>query len=396
MGGIAIVGTGISGVQLALHLQMAGVDTTLYSPRTVEEHRGGRLPNCVVRWAATLERERRLGVSSWGANDFAAMHVRVAADRPLAFSGRLSSPANTTDFRLYLPELLEHYETRGGALVIRACEPAGLESLARRHDLVVVAAGRDGFGGVFPVDRARSPHRVPARHLTAALFHGLAGPDPVGIEFTVVPGGGEVLQLPFYSFAGSVSAVAVNAVPGGPLSGLTHVDPTGDPAGFRDALLGLLQAYVPSVHDRVDRSAFELTGPLDVIQGQILPTVRQGWASLGDGKYAVAIGDAWVVNDPVAAQGANLGSRAACLLGEMIAAGGPYDERFCRQAEGRLWQVAAAPTLLSNALLEPPSPPVIDVLVRATQDPSVADRFVSGFGDPEGMLAMLAPERAAC
>ncbi|MDQ4138724.1 MAG: monooxygenase [Actinomycetota bacterium] len=342
-----------------------------------------------------MERERRLGVSSWDANDFGAMHVRVAADPPLAFTGRLSGPANTTDFRLYLPELLEQYEARGGAVVIRSCEPAALEALGRRHDLVVVAAGRD-FRGVFPADPARSPHRAPARHLTAGLFHGLAWPEPVGIEFTLVPGGGEVLQLPFHSLAGSVSAVAVNAVPGGPLSGLAQLDPAGDPAGFRAALLGLLQMHVPSIHERIDRSAFELTGPLDLIQGQILPVVRQAWAALSDGKYALAIGDAWVVNDPVAAQGANLGSRTACLLGDMIAAGGPYDERFCRQVEDRLWQVAAAPTLLSNALLEPPSPPVVDVLVRATQDPSVADRFVSGFGDPEGMLAMLAPERAAC
>jgi hypothetical protein len=33
---------------------------------------------------------------------------------------------------------------------------------------------------------------------------------------------------------------------------------------------------------------------------------------------------------------------------------------------------------------------------RATQDQSVADRVTSGFADPEGMLALLAPEPAAC
>jgi hypothetical protein len=33
---------------------------------------------------------------------------------------------------------------------------------------------------------------------------------------------------------------------------------------------------------------------------------------------------------------------------------------------------------------------------QAAQDQATADRFVSGFGNPEGMLAMFAPEPAAC
>lgn len=98
----------------------------------------------------------------------------------------------------------------------------------------------------------------------------------------------------------------------------------------------------------------------------------------------------------MAAQGANLGSRCALLLGESIAAGGPYDEAFCQRVEARLWEAAEAPTMLSNGLLEPPSPGVIDLLVRAGQDQALADRFVSGFGDPEGMLAMFTAEPAAC
>lgn len=150
------------------------------------------------------------------------------------------------------------------------------------------------------------------------------------------------------------------------------------------------------MRDQVDSSSFGLTGQLDVLQGRLLPVVRQAWTPLDEGKHALAIGDAWILNDPVAAQGANLGSRSAALLAELIEAGGPYDEAFCRQADSRLWGAAVAPTMLSNALLEPPTPAVIDVLVRAAQDSTFADRFASGFGDPEGMLAMFTPEPAAC
>jgi hypothetical protein len=281
-------------------------------------------------------------------------------------------------------------------VVVGPCDPADLERLAWRHDLVVVAAGRDGFGGLFPRDPARSPHTAPARHVTAGLYHGVAWPDPPGPDLTIIPGVGEIFELSFHSFDGPVTALSIEAVPGGPLARLSEFSYDDEPIAFQAALLDVLETFAPVVHQRVDRSAFGLTRPEDLLQGRLTPVVRRAWAPLGEGKHAVAIGDAWILNDPIAAQGANLGSRCAFLLGEAIAAGGPYDESFCRSAADRLWEAAAAPTMLSNALLEPPTEPVIDVLVQASRDQAVADHFVSGFGDPEGMLAMLSAEPAAC
>src|SRR5581483_11485616 len=385
MGGIGIVGTGISGLQLALYLQSAEIETTVYSPQTAAELRAGRLPNLVFRWAPTLDRERQLDVFDWDDHAIGAMHVRVAGDPPLGFCGRLSRPACGTDFRIYLPALLARYESRGGRVVGGPCGPRDLGRLAERHDLVVVAAGRDGFGGVFPRDPARSPHERPARHLCAGLYRGVTWPEPAGIELVLVPGGGEIFQLCFHSFEGPVTALSVEAVPGGPLDRLSHLDQAANPAAFEAALLGLLESAAPSIRARIDRSAFGLTRREDLVQGRLVPVVRRAWAALGDGKHALAVGDAWILNDPIAAQGANLGSRCAFLVGEAIAAGGPYDEVFCRRVEERMWEAAAAPTALSNALLEPPAPPVIDLLVRAAQDQTLADCFVSGFGDPEGM-----------
>lgn len=399
MGGIGIVGTGISGLQLALYLQSAGIETTVYAPQSLEQHRSGRLPNCVVRWAPTLDRERELGVFHWPDNLMTTLHFRVATfpgEPPVAFSGRLTRPANTTDFRLYLPALYEDYERRGGRVVVGQCPPAELGRLAARHELVVIAAGRDGFGGIFPRDGSRSPHEHPPRRITAGLFRGIVWPEPAGIDFVLVPGGGEILQIPFHSFDGPITALAVNASPGGPLDVLSGLRYDDDPTRFEKALVELLDNFAPSIRSRLDQSSFGLNRPDDLLQGRLVPVVRRAWAALGDGRHAVAIGDAWILNDPVAAQGANLGSRCAFLVGEAIAGGGPYDAAFCRRLETRLWEAAEAPTMLSNALLEPPPPAVIDLLVRAGRDQALADRFVSGFGDPEGMLATFAAEPAAC
>jgi 2-polyprenyl-6-methoxyphenol hydroxylase-like FAD-dependent oxidoreductase len=395
MSGIGIVGTGISGLQLALYLQAQGVDTTVYSTRSVEEHRVGRLPNCVMRWAPTVHRERALGAYHREDNVVGAVHVRVAAEHPLSFCGRLAEPANTTDFRLYLPDLLEDYQTRGGTLVVGACGPDDLDALGRRHDLVAVAGGRDGFDRVFLPDTARSPHETAPRHITAGLYHGIAWPEPAGVEFSIIPGLGEIFQVSFHSFDGPVSAVTVEGVPGGPLARLAQLDYEHDPHGFEVGLLEILQTHAPSLYERVDRSAFGLTRPLDLLQGRITPVVRRSWTPLDGGSYAIAIGDAWILNDPIAAQGANLGSRCAFVLGAQIVAAGPYHERFCRDAEDLLWQAAEVPTILSNALLEPPTEPILDLLVRASQDRATADQFAEGFGEPDRLLRMLAGEPAA-
>ncbi len=281
MGGIGIVGTGISGLQLALYLQHKGVDTTVYSPRSVEEHRTGRLPNCVMRWAPTVDRERELGVYRREANVVGAVHVRVAAAHPLAFCGHLAGPANTTDFRLYLPDLLEDYQSRGGRLVVGGVGSADLDTLGRGHDLVVVANGRDGFGGVFPRDPARSPHQTPPRHITAGLYHGVGWPDPAGVEFTIVPGLGEIFQVSFHSFDGPISAVAVEGIPGGPLAKLAELDYDQDPPAFEGALLDILQTYAPTLAERVDHSTFGLARPVDLLQGRLTPVVRQAWSPAG-------------------------------------------------------------------------------------------------------------------
>jgi|SRR5581483_3882476 len=396
MGGIGIVGTGISGLQLALYLQGAGVDTTVYAPQPAGELRAGRLLNLVFRWAPTVGREQELGLDLWPEHSVGAVHVRVAGEGAPAFCGRLPAAARATDFRLYLPALLEHYEARGGRVVVGATDPAGLEALARRHELVVVAAGRDGFGGVFPRHPGRSPHTGPARHVTAGLYRGIAGPEPAGPDITLVPGVGEIFLLRFHSFDGPAVALSVEAVPGGPLDRLSDLAYEADPAAFESALLALLERFAPALARRVDRAAFGLTRPLDLLQGRLTPVVRQAVAPLAGGRAAIAIGDAWILNDPIAAQGANLGSRCAFLLGDAVLAGGPYDEAFCRRVESRLWAAALAPTTLSNALLEPPSEAAVAALVEAAQDQARADRFAAGFADPEDMLTLLAGEPAGC
>jgi 2-polyprenyl-6-methoxyphenol hydroxylase-like FAD-dependent oxidoreductase len=207
------------------------------------------------------------------------------------------------------------------------------------------------------------------------------------------PRPGEIFQVCFHSFDGPVSAIAVEGIPGGPLAALAHLDRDADPTGFDAAVLKIIQEHAPSLRERIDTATFGLTRPRDLLQGQITPVVRRVWAEV-NGTYAIALGDAWITHDPIAAQGANLGSRCAFLLGELITTSLSYDQQFCLEVERKMGELALAPTALSLAMLEPPGPELNHLLARAATDPAVADRFADGFAHPNALIASLNPAAA--
>ena len=87
-----------------------------------------------------------------------------------------------------------------------------------------------------------------------------------------------------------------------------------DPRHFEMTALALLREHAPLIAARIDVRSFSLTRPLDLLQGAITPTVRQGYARLDNGRFAIAIGDVHVLNDPLIAQGGNTASHAAWAL----------------------------------------------------------------------------------
>lgn len=339
---VAIVGTGISGLTLALRLQRLGIGTTVFADRTLAQHRAGRIATLACRWGDTLDRERALGVAHWdGVAGLAHETVTVrVAGTPWGHVRRLRRPTQSVDFRVYLPALLADYTARGGRVVPAptCADAAGLDRLTAGHALVVVATGRRSLPALFPLRADRSPFTRPARLLVGGVFAGVTRPDPPGLGVTVHPEGGEIFEQVFLTDRGLATALLVEAVPGGPLEPLARLDPA-TPA-FAAAFLATARQSRMPIAGRIDEGAFGLLGPDDGLVGAITPVVRHGVAALPGGRTALAIGDAWITWDPVAGKGANVGAHCAWVLAGRIAAGGPFDARWAAAAEAAMWAVA--------------------------------------------------------
>lgn len=144
MNNIGIVGTGIAGLQLGLFLQQRGIPTTIYTDRTPEQQRGGRILNNVVRFGHTREREHALGIKHWDVigPDLTSVSLAVGGEHPLGFVGHLSRPASYVDMRLYQASAA----ARIRAVDLRADRPAQLwpdtaARLAPRRDHADGATG---------------------------------------------------------------------------------------------------------------------------------------------------------------------------------------------------------------------------------------------------------------
>jgi 2-polyprenyl-6-methoxyphenol hydroxylase-like FAD-dependent oxidoreductase len=100
----------------------------------------------------------------------------------------------------------------------------------------------------------------------------------------------------------------------------------------------------------------------------------------------MGLGDAVVLNDPVAGQGLNCAAKMAHHVGEAIVKHGaePFTADWMRGTFEQFWHSDAQYiTAFSNMLLEPPPPHVQQLLGAATGVPAVADMFFGNFAEPQ-------------
>jgi 2-polyprenyl-6-methoxyphenol hydroxylase-like FAD-dependent oxidoreductase len=397
MTSIAVIGSGVSGLHLGLFLEQHDVPVTIYTDRTPEQIASGRLLNTVAHHHHTLERERALSVHHWDADEYGYVchqHAITGLPEPVRFRGDFDHPSSVIDYRLYLPRLMEDFQERGGELVVAPIDASAAERLSHGHDLVVIAGGR-GLGAMFAPRPDKCPYDRPQRRLSAGVYHGVEYSDPKGVGVHMSLGHGELLELPITSREGFATALLFENIPGGDLEVLADIRYEDDPAQFNRVVLEKLQQHYPMCFERVDHASFGLQGPTDLLQGALTPVVREDYVRLSSGRYALAMGDAHCVVDPVNGQGANSASFSAWVIGHAILEDYAFDERFCRRVAREREAFVHGVSDWTNMILNP-EPHVVELLGAMAQSKPLCDAYTRNFNHPDRQWDALAtPQRTA-
>jgi len=391
---IGIVGAGVGGLHLALYLQKHGIQPTILTDRTPEQYANVRLLNTVAHHAVTVARENELGVNHWDNPDWIYHHHDhfFGFPEPLKFRGRFSRPSRAVDYRLYLPQLMEDFLGRGGQIEYGNIQDDDVAALAARFDLLVVSTGKGALGRMFAYRPEHSPFTQPQRLLCVGLYSGLRQDGPRGVTLSVSPGHGEMIVIPTLTFDGMKDALLMENVPGADMADLVSLSYDENPAVFRQTVLDKLEKHHPTTYDRIDTHRFDLAQPLDLLQGAVVPTVRQTSVAFDNGRYAIALGDVHSVVDPMMGQGANMASYAAFVLGEAIVGADVFDARFCEQVDQAREDRVLAASRWTNLMLQPPTEAVGRLIYTMADNRALCDEFTENFNYPERQWDHLASE----
>ncbi|MEU4766919.1 styrene monooxygenase/indole monooxygenase family protein [Actinosynnema sp. NPDC023794] len=390
MGTIAVIGAGQAGLVLSAALLRAGWQVTLYSDRTAEEHLDDRGRPTACLFGDQVEYEADLGLDFWPeASRMRRIHLDLfTEDRSLAFSvdAPLRKPALAVDQRLKFSAGLKELGSRGASVVIDTVDVDDLDRLAASHDLVVVTAGHKSLTGLFERDPVRSVHSEPQRSLFMVNIHGYemaARPEHREGVFSFLPGTLEVFWIPFHDKdVGESRSIVVEAAPGG------RADRFGDVTSA-DEGLAVLKDVVDDLfpHESAFLRPARPTSPVTWIKGQIVPVVRKPVAVLPSGRHVLGLGDAVVLNDPLAGQGANNATRMARFFAEELTAhGGPFTALWLTERFDEWWERGCYTSDFSNGLLAPLNDEQKTVMLAASRREDIGEQLWEGFNDPSSLF----------
>jgi hypothetical protein len=392
MRNITIVGAGQSGLQLGLGLLQKGYRVRLVSNRTAEDFASGKVMSSQFMFNDALQSERDLGLNFWEKQCpyTEGLGVTIAGPdgkKAVDWVYTLDKPGQAVDQRVKYPGWMKKFQESGGELIIREASVADLENYARASDLVIVAGGKGDITKLFERDASRSPFDQPQRALALTYVTGLVPSSPTRVAFNIAPTVGEYFVFPALTTTGPCEIMVFEGIPGGPMDCWNDVK---TPEQHLARSLEILQKFYPWEAER-SRNA-RLTDANGILSGRFAPTVRKPVAQLPSGALVLGMADAVVLNDPITGQGSNNAAKSARHYLKRILDNGakPFDRAWMQQTFDEYWNYAQFVTGWTNAMLQPPPPHVINLLVAMQSKPKIGKAFVNGFDDARGLFPWLA------
>lgn len=350
----AIVGAGLAGTTAALGLQNIGFDVTLYSDRDRDSLRNDvPATGTAVYFGRSQESDSQIiedlysdGPHSTGMS--ARLHTGVGDTygEVLEFDPDFRYVAKGVDVRLRADDRLGRFLERGGRLDVRAVDVEALDAIAAEHDLTLVATGKGGLSGLFPVDAERTVYTEPQRHLLMVTLQGLdQGPDTWGYrsaggthnQFNLHTEFGEAWFGPYlHKDAGQAWSFLGFAKPRSPW--VEKFASATDASSAHRVVVDLYREYFPKDAAEVEQLTVIEEDPHSWLRGAVTPTVRRAVGRTPGGHVVAAIGDTAISFDPVAGQGAqNTVVQIAALVEAARHHEGPFTEEWLSEQFETHW-----------------------------------------------------------
>lgn len=389
---VVIIGAGHAGLQLGIGLRRHGYDVKIFTNRSATAVRNGPVMSSQLMFGHALEAERTAMLNFWDVScpAYSSVAISIADRKANAFcywESEYDPPAQSVDQRVKLPRWMELFEEIGGDLRITNVELDDLNEYARNSDLLIIASGRTSLSGIFPKVISWSPYDAPMRATTMLYV------TPPEMDRTATQGGlailpdiGEIVWFPAISIKGPCFILGFGAVIDGPLDVFRQGSRSSELLGRGKESINKYVLTQRGLWDTV-----ELNDANGTLTGAITPYVRDPVGFLEYGRPVLGIGDAVVLNDPIAAQGANNASKTAQSYQQLIIDRGdrPFNEEWMRTASSAIWEELHWSVELSNAFLGRMPGHVQDLFVAAIDSAALRRKILCGFDSPASLIPWL-------
>ncbi|MDQ0859102.1 styrene monooxygenase/indole monooxygenase family protein [Bacillus sp. V2I10] len=375
---ICIVGTGTAGLHLAYALKNE-FDVTVISHRTAEQIRNGRVQSTQVHFGSTIERERRFSMPKWSEHtQIESIHMTIGQQK--LFAGMLAEPALSVDQRFYFSHCLEELKERKVPVLFKKINNENLNELIEEFDLVIDCTGKKGPLFPFPIEKDFSPFHTPQRKCIVGYFRGIKPLTPLGINVTILPGEGEMFEIPALTDKGPVTILFIMAIQEKSLDVFNAIRSSDE---FTLKIRTVLQTFFPEIASRIVEESFALNDEKGFLQTAITPVIRKPYTIIQN-KLAVGCGDSVFLNDPITGQGCNLSSYCAEKLYETLIEfkDEPWNSQLGESYWNRTKPLVKQVTEWTNAMTMPMPEHVIEQILQGSGEQAKADRIAGWFADP--------------
>lgn len=364
MSKVAIIGSGISGLTLAIGLVEQGHDVSIFSGLSGEDWMTKMPPTgTAYRFASSIDLEDELGINFWKdkvpTNGVHLTYSPKPGRQLVDLMGRFARSGLAVDVRLQAYRWEQEFEKRGGKMVIGNIDVDDLDTIAQEHDITFVAAGKGDIGKLFDVDEERSVYAKPQRKLAMYVVKNVEmdrANDGIefdhAIKFNFFGSEGEQFNVPFWHKDGYACFNCIFEAKEG--RAFDKFDDVKSGEELVQVAKDLVKEYIPWDYDWLKNAT--LADPKGWLKGAVWPGYKKPVAKLPSGAIAMAVGDTANTVDPIGGQGANNCYRQVRrILTEMKDnTSGDYSAEWMNATFDKYFkEVGDSSNRFNNTLLEP-------------------------------------------